>query len=76
MKPNSHLAVQPAKLSYQSGVIKQSYQTVNTVNVWSAISETITPTTQPPHDHNHPRGEAERETPAKEGCFSVSVQII
>ena len=24
---------QPAKLSYQSGVIKQSYQTVNTVNI-------------------------------------------
>ena len=29
-----HGSAQPAKLSYQSGVIKQSYQTANTVNLF------------------------------------------
>ena len=48
-----HGSAQPAKLSYQSGVTKQSYQTVKQ--------------SLQPHDHNHPRAEAERKTPALGG---------
>ena len=42
-----HRSVQPSKLSYQSGVIKQSYQTANLLYSKSfslAISGTITST--------------------------------
>ena len=46
-----HGSAQPAKLSYQSRVIKPSYQTVKQ--------------SLQPQDHNHPkRAEAGRETPA------------
>ena len=45
-----HGSVQRAKLSYQLRVNKQSYQTVKQ--------------SHQPQDHNHPRAEAERETPA------------
>ena len=45
-----HGSAQPAKLSYQSRVIKQSYQTVKQLLQLQ--------------DHNHPRAEAEMETPA------------
>ena len=67
-----HGSAQPAKLSYQSRVIKQCHQTVKQP--------------LPPRDHNHLRAEVERETPAggrSDGpaqtsviSFSISVQII
>ena len=58
-----HGSAQTAKLSYQSGVIKQSYQTAYLLYskfFWLAISGTITSTTITIIQ----RAEAESETPA------------